>query len=107
MKRLLVNLMIGMSVVSLSAVAAPPAKKRSSMTKTYESRTDTIPEGSYGMAGCGLGSLAIRDGSKWMQVVAATLNGTGVQTFGISFGTSNCTEDGVATAAREKEAFIE
>jgi hypothetical protein len=59
------------------------------------------------MAGCGLGSMAIQDNSKWAQVGAAFLNGTGMQTFGISFGTSNCTEDGMASASREKDAFVE
>ena len=59
------------------------------------------------MAGCGLGSMVVEDNNKWAQVGAAFLNGTGMQTFGISFGTSNCTEDGVATASREKDAFVE
>jgi hypothetical protein len=59
------------------------------------------------MAGCGLGSLAIQDNSKWSQVGAGLLNATGFQTFAITFGTSNCTEDGVATASREKDAFVE
>ncbi|MGZ3670052.1 MAG: DUF3015 family protein [Bdellovibrionota bacterium] len=59
------------------------------------------------MAGCGLGSMLIQDQGKWPQVGAAFLNGTGFQTFAISFGTSNCTEDGVASASREKDAFVE
>lgn len=42
----------------------------------------------YGMAGCGLGSQVI--GKEGNQVFAATTNGTGTQTFGISSGTSNC-----------------
>lgn len=51
---------------------------------------------SYGAAGCGLGSLAWGDkasdnDSIAYQVLAATTNGTfWSQTFGISFGTSNC-----------------
>jgi hypothetical protein len=44
----------------------------------------------YGAAGCGLGSLAFHDQPGFIQVVAATLNETGVQTFGITTGTSNC-----------------
>jgi hypothetical protein len=59
------------------------------------------------MAGCGLGSLAIQDNNKWSQVGASILNATGFQSIAISFGTSNCTEDGVTQASREKEAFIE
>ena len=50
--------------------------------------------------GCGLGKLAWGDfkGQKQIapQVMMATTNGTfGSQTFGISFGTSGCTNDGV------------
>lgn len=46
--------------------------------------------GSYGTAGCGLGSLAFGNQQGAIQIIAATLNGTGVQTFGITTGTSNC-----------------
>jgi hypothetical protein len=42
----------------------------------------------YGMAGCGLGSVVV--GKSGNQIVAATTNGTGTQTFGISSGSSNC-----------------
>lgn len=42
----------------------------------------------YGMAGCGLGSQMM--GKEGNQILAATTNGTGTQTFGISSGTSNC-----------------
>jgi hypothetical protein len=62
---------------------------------------------SYGMAGCGLGSLLIKDNTTLMQVIAATLNGTGYQTFGITSGTSNCTSGGVVKAQREQAAFAE
>lgn len=47
----------------------------------------------WGEAGCGLGSVVI--GSKDNQIIAATLNDlSGNQTFGITSGTSNCTEGG-------------
>jgi len=46
--------------------------------------------GVYGTAGCGLGSLVFGNQPGGVQIVAATLNGTGVQTFGITTGTSNC-----------------
>lgn len=87
---------------------APP-KRTSSYESTDSGYGYSSGGGSSGhrMAGCGLGSMVIEDGSKWAQVGAAFLNGTGIQTFGISFGTSNCTEDGVASAAREKDAFVE
>lgn len=44
----------------------------------------------YGYAGCGLGSLVFGSQDGFIQVPAATLNATGVQTFGITTGTSNC-----------------
>ena len=69
--------------------------------------TSTARAQSYGMAGCGLGSLLIKDNTTLMQVIAATLNGTGYQTFGITSGTSNCTSGGVVKAQREQAAFAE
>ena len=59
----------------------------------------------YGTAGCGLGSMVFNDDPGFVQVFAATTNGTGMQTFGISSGTSNCedTKGGSASA----QAFIE
>ena len=47
-------------------------------------------KGRYGDAGCGLGSLAFGDQQGGIQILAATLNATGIQTFGITTGTSNC-----------------
>ncbi len=46
--------------------------------------------GTYGVAGCGLGSMVFGNQEGGIQVIAATLNGTGIQTFGITSGTSNC-----------------
>ena len=61
----------------------------------------------YGMAGCGLGSMLIKDNG-FMQVFAATTNGTfNSQTFGITSGTSNCTADGIILASKTQEAFFE
>lgn len=58
----------------------------------------------YGMAGCGLGSIAM--GPKGSQVSAATTNGTSYsQLFGITTGTSNCGEDGVALKESEVTSF--
>jgi Protein of unknown function (DUF3015) len=60
----------------------------------------------YGTAGCGLGSLIFHDQKGFIQIVAATTNGTsGNQTFAISTGTLNCSEDGLAMADKEKEFF--
>lgn len=47
--------------------------------------------GPYGSSGCGLGSMVFeKDNTWWKQVLAATTNGTGSQTIGITLGTSNC-----------------
>ena len=79
--------------------------------------TTDAEAGRYEMAGCGLGSLvfgpdgempdAIND-VKVRNVLMATTNGTsGSQTFGITTGTSNCTQDGVMTSSKEALAFAE
>lgn len=54
--------------------------------------TSAAQADSYGSSGCGLGSVVFQnDNSKLKQVLSATTNGTfWSQTFGISFGTSNC-----------------
>src|SRR6185369_9628162 len=60
----------------------------------------------YGTAGCGLGTLVMgKDGS---QVLAATTNGTsGSQTFGITSGTSNCTDDGHMASRNQLPIFLD
>lgn len=75
----------------------------SAMAKGIAGRANT---GGYGMAGCGLGSIVFPENNK-LQVLAATTNGTfGSQTFGITFGTSNC-DGGSMFASKEKvEQFI-
>jgi hypothetical protein len=63
----------------------------------------------YSVAGCGLGSLAFKDHkkNKWMQVLAATTNGTSFnQTFGISTGTLNCELDGSMAKYSEQDMFV-
>lgn len=61
----------------------------------------------YGSAGCGLGSMLIKEDSI-LQIFAATTNGTfATQTFGITTGTSNCTSGGIVRADKEQEAFAE
>jgi hypothetical protein len=60
--------------------------------------------GRYGTAGCGLGSLVFGDQSGMVQIFAATTNATGVQTFGITSGTSNC---GPAVVAQGTKNFVE
>ena len=60
----------------------------------------------YGEAGCGLGTMVV--GQNGNQVLAATLNGTsGSQTFGITSGTSNCTDQGAVKASNRIPMYIE
>lgn len=61
--------------------------------------------------GCGLGKLAWADYKTPKniapQVMMATTNGTfGSQTFGISFGTSGCTNDGKVMAGHQTSLFV-
>src|SRR5258706_10011582 len=66
--------------------------------------------GNHPMAGCGLGYLLLsnKDNEKVTQVLGATTNGTfGTQTFGISSGTSGCTEDGAVKVSKATEVYTE
>lgn len=82
--------------------AAEPAPSDDELVKGMKTNTGR----GYGPAGCGLGSLVFEPNSGFTQVFAATTNGTfGTQTFGISSGTSNCTDaEGGSDSAK---AFIE
>lgn len=69
-----------------------------------------MAKGNHPMAGCGLGYLLMsnKDNDKVTQVLGSTTNGTfGTQTFGISSGTSGCTEDGAVKMARATEVFVD
>ncbi|MBS0159157.1 MAG: DUF3015 domain-containing protein [Nitrospira sp.] len=62
-------------------------------------------------SGCGLGKLAWSDYKTPKniapQVMMATTNATfGSQTFGISFGTSGCTNDGKVMAGQQTNLFV-
>ena len=61
----------------------------------------------YGSAGCGLGSMIFEgDQTWWKQVLATTTNATGVQSIGISLGTSNC-DSPAPLKVGQAEAFVE
>jgi hypothetical protein len=60
----------------------------------------------YGVAGCGLGNLVVGKGGS--QILASTTNDTSYsQMFGISSGTSNCTDAGMVANRRQLPLFIE
>ena len=58
----------------------------------------------YGDAGCGLGSMIFHDQPGAVQIFAATTNGTGMQSFGITSGTSNCDAKSIILARQERFA---
>ncbi len=60
----------------------------------------------YGMAGCGLGSLLIKENTMFPQIGAGILNEIGTQTSSVTTGTSNCTTSGVVNKDKEQEVFV-
>jgi hypothetical protein len=87
-------------------MAAGTASAQTPLTGATSTAAANTNVAGYGMAGCGLGSMLFGRQPGFIQVLAATTNGTlGSQTFGISTGTSNCTDThpGPATS----KAFIE
>lgn len=87
------------AAASAAEPTAQPARKQ------RESLHDQFTGQGYGLAGCGLGSVVFGPKTGMIQIVAATLNGTGGnQTFGITTGTSNCDIPGMGHQAA---AFIE
>ena len=56
----------------------------------------------------GLGSMVFGQKKGAEQIFAATTNGTfGSQTFGITFGTSNCGDNGLVKLSKEREVFAQ
>lgn len=66
----------------------------------------SVSAADYGVAGCGLGSLVIKENKAGYQILALTLNYTGIQTFGITTGTSGCTTDGLVINEKAQEVFV-
>ncbi len=92
MRRLLVALGI--------ALAASTASAQTKETKDYVKGS-----GTYGNAGCGLGSLVFGNQPGAVQVLAATTNATFFsQIFGITTGTSNCQPGAFAAGTKD---FVE
>jgi hypothetical protein len=87
MKKLL---MVGALVLSLVSVSG-----------------SAIAASGYADAGCGLGSIIFGNEPGAVQVLSSTTNGTGIQTFGITTGTSNCNPAGLVKLDKEREVFAE
>ena len=96
MRRACVALLAVVALGTGIAQAADPVKNTETALKGTTGR--------YGDAGCGLGSLAFGAQPGGIQIIAATLNGTGIQTFGITTGTSNC---GGLSGGQATKVFIE
>jgi hypothetical protein len=94
-------LRITVALLTLTFATATLAQSRSEQ----EIRQGIKGTGRYGLAGCGLGSMAFGDAPGGLQILAATINGImGNQTFGITFGTSNC---GPGLLAQGTRNFVE
>ena len=65
--------------------------------------------GNHPMAGCGLAyMLFAQENSQGTQILASTTNNSyGTQSFGITSGTSGCTNDGLVRLDRERLMFAE
>jgi hypothetical protein len=123
MKLVIALLTAGALTISAPLFAKPSKKSGAAKTKKT-TKTDaatgaseegaseaaemkSYSRGAYGMAGCGLGSMVIKDDSI-MQIFAVTTNGTSAnQTFGITTGTSNCKPGSKKMASIEQKVFVE
>lgn len=86
--------------LAVATTAAAQSKTEADLRKGI-----TGQPGAYGSAGCGLGAMAFKDQKGGLQIIAATLNGICAnQTFGITFGTSNC---GPSLFAQGTRNFVE
>ena len=94
-------LRLTVALLTLTFATAALAQSRSEQ----EVRQSIKGTGRYGLAGCGLGSMTFGDQPGGIQILAATINGImGNQTFGITFGTSNC---GPGLLAEGTRHFVE
>ena len=97
------TVVVGLSLAAKAETTGDtkPRKKAGHATSLHDEFTGQ----GYGVAGCGLGSVAFGPKPGPIQIIAATLNGTsGSQTFGISSGTSNCD---IPAMGQQTAAFIE
>jgi hypothetical protein len=93
-----------MLAVAASLAAATAALAQSKAEEDFKKGIKGQP-GKYGTAGCGLGAMAFKDQPGGIQIIAATLNGLSLnQSFGITFGTSNC---GPSLFAQGTRNFVE
>jgi hypothetical protein len=67
-----------------------------------------VQAGNFSYAGCGLGAVIWgKNNNRGVQTLASTTNGTFYsQTLGITSGTSECTDGGVARKEKAREIFV-
>ena len=102
MQRFCTFLVLGMVIFSSSGFAQQRQRQQRPKRKAV---VDEVSGQGYGTAGCGLGSIVFGDKPGMIQIVAATVNGTGGQTFAITSGTSNC--DDASEGRNASKIFIE
>jgi hypothetical protein len=96
-------MIVRVTLALAALLSAAPALSQSQAEKDI--RKGIQGTGKYGAAGCGLGSMAFDSQPGGIQIIAATLNGIcGNQTFGITFGTSNCQPGALAQGTK---SFVE
>ena len=96
-----------MRTVSLSVVRFAVVAAFSGLALTANLPSSEAQAQGYGTAGCGLGSIVFGNKPGFVQVFAATTNGTsGNQTFGITTGTSNCGGGAMGASRVEQRDFI-
>lgn len=114
MQKSLLVLGLGLLLGATNAMAEDAAPAEAEAEKAAEPAAEPAAEKpaeaasgavKYGTAGCGLGSIIFGPGTGFVQVLAATTNGSSyTQTFGITSGTSNCDASAPATSAKN---FVE
>jgi Protein of unknown function (DUF3015) len=81
--------------IAILGAGVSPALAQAPMVQVQPQIANNTNIAGFGMAGCGLGSMLFGKQTGIIQVLAATTNGCfGSQTFGITSGTSNCTDTG-------------
>jgi len=99
-RRVLVFLVVVLAGAGANLAAAQP------VVNTPPAMAANTNVAGFGTAGCGLGSMLFGKQPGMIQVLAATTNGSfGTQTFGITSGTSNCTD--MSSGPGSAKAFIE
>ena len=97
------------TLFSANAFSAPAKQKmKVASSDSKPMKKQSYKEVPYGMAGCGLWSLVIKEKDKGPQIAKSLLESfvIGSQIFGISSGTMNCVEGKSEVAKVEKKVYI-